>query len=389
MRPGLISTAATEYYKRPADERFETFGAMIDAARADRQMSHEAHYNLRDLTAVAPTWTPDEITAGAPPLLLASPVGQATMTHYSFGQLMRSIGGSFPRGTRLLRDLPPAIAAQAINHGLQEAAAVGTVANLLVRDDPAQDYPVARAATSETYGRVWDAQLYGEMDRHFGDGKSSNGGTWITPPAWPGSLPSGQYRGDRDSFVIRVDGGSIVTDPSLSGSGDGGQLYRGIMVRNSEVGHCSVTIECVLYRYICGNHNLWGAIIDQKFRRRHVGTKITRDVMSELASMAWKFNQRSAKQDEQIIRTLIDHEIAASKEAVIDELKKMGATKEQATEAYAACEQHEKCSPRSFWGIAQGMTRNSQESGHQDERLALDTLAAAVLKRGKLAYATV
>lgn len=393
MMPGLISTAATEYYRRPADERFETLDDLIRSAQADREMSGEAHYNLRDLRAtVAEITQPRPAGQGdpivVPTVMLNSPKGAATFTHYSFGQLMRSIGGSFPRGTALLRDLPAPIAAQAINHGLQETAAIGTVANLLIRDDTSKPHPVIRAATSETYGRVWDAQLYGELARHFGDGRQSSGGTWITPPAWPGSLPSGQYRGDRDSFVIRVDGGSIVTDPSLHDSGDGGHLYRGLMVRNSEVGHCSITVECVLYRYICGNHNLWGAIIDHKFARRHVGKKITRDTIAELSNLAWKFNQRSASQDEQIIRALIDHEIASTKEAVIDELRKMGATKEQAQDAYATAETREKASPRSFWGIAQGLTRNSQNSGYQDDRLELDQLAAAVLKKGRMAYAS-
>lgn len=66
-------------------------------------------------------------------------------------------------------------------------------------------------------------------------------------------------------------------------------------------------------------------------------------------------------------------------------LKKLGATKDQATEAYNTAEAKEPgCSPRSFWGISQALTRNSQESGFQDDRLALDRLAAEVMKRGAL-----
>lgn len=385
MRETNIATAQSEYYKRPADERFETLAGMIAAADLDRQQSHEAIYNLRDLRATAgsASTAPGTLNAG---LHLESPKGRASFTHYSFGQLARTIGAP----AAYLRALPPQIAADCINHGLHDAAPIGTTANLLIRDDGTQDLPTVRACTSETYGRLWDSRLYGEMNRHFGDGISSNGGRWMTPPAWPGSLPSGQYRGDRDSFVIRVDGGSIVTDPSRSqGSGDSGQMFRGIMVRNSEVGHCSISIECVLYRVICGNHMIWGAILDRTFRRRHVGTKITRDTMRELAELAYRFNQRAASTDEQIIRTLIDHEIAHTEKGVIDELMKMGATKADAQAAYTACTEQESASPRSFWGIAQGLTRTSQDSGYQDERLKLDQLAAAVIKKGALQYATV
>lgn len=390
-----ISTAQSEYYKRPADERYESLTALVQASENDRKISHEAIYNLRDLRAVT---IGDRITEAGPAtsehstVLLQSPKGQATFTHYSFGQLARTIGAP----ASYLRTLPPAVLADCLNYGLHDAAPVGTTANLLIRDDAAQPFPTVRACTSETYGRLWDARLYGELARHFGDGQQSNGGQWMTPPAWPGSLPSGNYRGDRDSFVIRVDGGSIVTDPSAQNNGpylslndghgnaDAGQMYRGLMIRNSEVGHCSITIECVLYRFICGNHMIWGAIMDRQFRRRHVGTKISRDTMQELARMAYAFNTRSASTDEQIIRGLIEHEIAHTKEAVIDELRKMGASKEEATEAYATCEMKESASPRSFWGLAQGLTRNSQDSGYQDDRLKLDQLAALVMKRGAL-----
>ena len=390
---GLITTAASQYANRPKDERFATLDDMIASARYDREHSKERIYNLRDLRAVAttPDGTPGVNGPNAPEparatsVMLESPKGRAAFTHYSFGQLARTIGAP----AAYLRTLPPAIAADAINYGLQDAAPSGTAANLLIRANGGT--PVVRAATSDTYGRVWDESLYGEINRYFGDGRTSAGGAWMSPPVWPDLLktqgPGGQYRGDRDSFVIRVDGGSIVEDPSASqGSG---QMYRGIMVRNSEVGHCSISIECILFRYICGNHNLWGAIMDRQFRRRHVGTKVTRDTINELLTLARKFNQRSAQEDERIIRSLIDHEIAHTKEAVIDELKKLGATKADAEEAYTLCEQKEHASPRSFWGIAQGLTRASQESGWQDDRLKLDQLAAQVLKKGAAQLVTV
>ena len=387
-----IATAQREYYRRPADERFATLQDLITSAQYDKDHSVERTYNLKDLRAVAAdaAQVPDQITVhyAQPTIQLESPKGRASFTHYSFGQLARTIGAP----ASYLRTLPPAIAADAINYGLQDAVPVGTTANLLIKANGGT--PIVRAATSDTYGRVWDANLYGELNRYFGDGSSSRGGSWITPPTWDGTA-AGNYRGDRDSFVIRVDGGSIVADPTLTdrrtneGGSNAGAMFRGLLVRNSEVGHCSITVECILFRYICGNHMLWGAIMDRQFKRRHVGQKITRDTMSELSTLAYKFNQRTASQDEQIIKGLIAHEIAHTQEAVIDELRKMGATKEQATDAYATCETKEAASPRSFWGLAQGLTRNSQESGYQDDRLALDQLAAAVLKKGAAQLVTV
>jgi hypothetical protein len=159
-------------------------------------------------------------------------------------------------------------------------------------------------------------------------------------------------------------------------------MYRGILLRNSEVGASSITIETILYRYVCGNHMLWGAIVDQTFRRRHVGTRVVRDTASEIGRIAWNWTHQSAARDEAIIAGLISHEIAHTREAVIDELRKLGATAEQAEQAYSTCERTETAAPRSYWGIAQGLTRLSQLQTHQDGRYELDKLAALVLKRG-------
>jgi ribosomal protein S18 acetylase RimI-like enzyme len=392
QQPTTIATAANQYFSRPADERFPSLQALIDARECERQASAECVYNLRDLRAVAV----GDVTSSAPgttnaTIQLVSPKGvPAQFTHYSFGQLARTIGA--PAG--YLRELPASIAADAINYGLKEGTAPGTAANVLIkRPKVAGDLPTIRACTSDTYGRVWDSQLYGAVARFFGDGVRSAAGEWQTPPTWPGMPVGGNYAGDRDSMIIRVDGGSIVGDPrgwSARGQSgqDGGRLYRGIMIGNSEVGAGSVWIDCVLFDFICGNHYLWGAVIDRKFRRRHVGHKVTRDTINELIAMARAFNDRSAADDERIIRALVDHEVAATRDGVIDELKKIGYTKADAGEAYDRCVAADPTlNPRSYWGIISGTTRMSQDSGYSDSRMQLDQLAAAVAKRGQLAYA--
>lgn len=381
MSEGLISTAASQYANRPRDERFPSLEALIAHAEHDRAYSVEKTYNYKDLTA---TLAPVGSTQA---LQLTSPIGKsAAFTHYSFGQLCSALGAP----AKYVRTLPPQLAADCLNYGLHDTKP-GERANILIKTNGGPT-PTIRACTSDSYGRVWDAQLYSQIATLFCNPDSSRsqrtGQHWSLPPTWGGATdPGGAYRGDRDSFLLIVDGGSIVTDPSVTigGANQGdGQMFRGLMIRNSEVGHCSISIECVLFRAVCGNHNLWGAIMDRQFKRRHVGGRITVDTMRELSDLAWKFTQRSATQDEAIIKHLIDTEIAHTKDAVVDELRKLGATREQAQEAYDTCERTEQASPRSFWGAAQGLTRNSQQSGYQDDRLQLDQLAAAVLKRGAL-----
>lgn len=384
-----IDTAFRQYANRPKDERFANLDALIAHALHEKNLSAERTYNLKDLHATTTVQLGETAHGTEPPardLVLQSPKGQAAMSHWAFGQLCRTIGA--PAG--YLRDgLDPELAADCLNYGLQHSA-VGTTANLLVRGSNGTP-PLIRAATSESYGRLWDSELYSALRDQVVMPSNDRGASWGLPPTWSGE-PAGAYRGDRDSFLILTNGGSIVTDPSLQsgtvrrtpldGSVDPTSMFRGLLIRNSEVGASSIVIESILYRYVCGNHMLWGAIVDRQFRRRHVGKSVLRDVVREIGTIARKWSEHSAETDNAIIRGLITHEIAATKEAVIDELRAMGATAEQAANAYDRCERTEAVSPRSFWGISQGLTRLSQDAEYQDDRYALDKLAGVVLARG-------
>jgi len=371
-----MNQAANQYANRPKDERFDSIDAFIAHAKEQQDLSEERSYNLKDLHVIVgntlntPTFqpTPEQAT-----VKLQSPKGTADFTHWSFGQLCRSLGA--PAG--YLRTLDPKIAADALNYGLATST-LGTAANLLVKAPNGNPFPVVRACTSETYGRLYDYPLYSVLKSQVLDR-----GNFTLPPVWGGGV-AGAYSGDRDSFLIATNGGSIVTDPTLHSGGDSGAMYRGLLIRNSEVGACSVTIDCILYRYICGNHILWGAVYDQRFRRRHVGKNVLRDTIREISQIAVRWTQAGTERDTAIIRGLIDHEIAHTKEAVIDELRAIDKTltKEQATAAYELCERTEAVSPRSFWGAAQGLTRLSQESQYQNERFELDRVAALILSRG-------
>ncbi len=376
-----ITTAANQYAHRPADERFPSVQALITSAKHDRLMSIEKTINVRDLKALTIT----DPATGDPTFAIQSPKGVAQMSHWAFGQFARTVGA--PAG--YLRDLPPSLCAANINHGI--SVTHGDV-NLLVKANAG--VPLIRAATSDSYGRVWDADLYTACQEQIfahGSSRDSSSG-WVLPPTWSGES-AGAYRGDRDSFLIQVDGGSIVENPSIgSGAGSTGTgsisrpggrpMYRGVMIGNSEVGKSSLWIDCVLFDYVCGNHMLWGAVIDQSFRRRHVGTRTLRDTLREISRIAYSWAKRSAEQDASIIRSLMAHEIAVTKDAVVDELRKLGATKDVAERAYDLCERHESASPRSFWGAAAGLTRLSQESGFQDERYDLDKIAAQIMRLG-------
>lgn len=99
-----IDTAAREYANRPKDERFPSIQALCDAALAEKNLSAERTYNLKDLQIVP------AVTAAGETLRLQSPKGTARFTPWSFGQLCRTLGAP----ASYLRELPPAIAADAV-----------------------------------------------------------------------------------------------------------------------------------------------------------------------------------------------------------------------------------------------------------------------------------
>jgi hypothetical protein len=356
----VIGTAAAQYANRPPDERYPSLQAMIDAAHHEREHSIERAYNLRDL----------RIEPADADLMLVSPKGiAASFSHWSFGQLCRTLGA--PAGY-LREKLTPGLAADCLNHGMTSAPH-GTAVNLLVKQQNGGP-PRVRACTSDSYGRVWDAALYSQIAETL----TRQDSRWQLPPTWTGEA-AGAYRGDRDSFLILVNGGSIVNDPS---AGSSGEMHRGLLVRNSEVGAAAIVIERILYRYVCGNHNLWGAVIDRTFKRRHVGDKITRETTQEIARLSREWAQASASRDEAIIKALIAGEVAHTKDGVIDELRAIGMTREQAESAYQRTEATEAAGPRSWWGLANGITRLSQDSGYQDDRYALDRFAMSLMAKG-------
>jgi len=359
---GNISTAQSEYYRRPADQRMESPEALVQAAIDRKANCREMNYNAKDLQVI-----PQD--GGIGRVALASPRGQAELTPWSHGQLCKLVGAP----AAYVRSLPSDVAASALNYGLQSTL-TGTTAVVLAQRAPESGTVTARAITSDTYGRLWDADYYSPVV----DTLCAQG--WNTPPTWDGK-PAGAYLSDRDSFVLLVNGGSIVNDPSARD--DNGPMYRGVMLRNSEVGLTSVWLDEVMFRFVCGNHMLWGAVYGAQYKRRHVGSAVLRDTLREVGQLVRRVVNRPASADESLIKSLISLELASTEQGLIDELRKMGATVSDATAAYKAAVQTENASPRSFWGIAQGLTRVSQDSGYQDDRLTLDQLAATVLSRGR------
>ena len=337
-------TAHREWASRPPDERYASVHALFEAARARRVRIEERPIETGEFRTEA---------IAIDDLVIRETSGRtAALTHWSFGQLATIASGP----PNYLRTLPAAIASSAINYGLQrqhrdqhqlfvEHAAPWTV----------------HAMTSPRYARVHHDELAARvldlMVQHP---------AWHLPLGYKDGefgaerVPSGAYLGDRDMFLFLVDGNRDLDDPTDRTHAG---LFRGFILRNSDVGAAALTLDVFLFRMVCGNHIIWGFQHVAGFRRRHVGASI---------QDAWTTSLDG-------VRATLDADTANDRTLLLRATtRELGTTRDAVLEAYTLAEAHET-NPRSVWGYVQGLTRLSQRTPWQDGRFALDRAASRLL----------
>jgi len=352
-------TAHREWASRPPDERYTSVPALFEAARARRSRTEARVTETVNLHVQA---------VAADSLALSDRNGQtAALTHWSFEQLAGL--ASAPPG--YLRTLPAPIAADAINYGLQRSAR--TEQQLFAeRNEPW----TLHAITSPRYARVHHDELAGSvldlMALHP---------AWHLPLAYKDGVmgaervPSGAYLGDRDMFLFLVDGNRDLDDPT---DGSHAGLFRGFMLRNSDVGAAALTLDVFLFRAVCGNHIIWGFHHVAGLRRRHVGASIHEAWASSLNAVRVALDATLAD-DRTVLLRAASQELGPTREAVIESaMQRLELSRKHALDAYTLAEEHES-NPRSIWGYVQGLTRLSQRTSWQDERFALDRAASRLL----------
>src|SRR5205085_6296422 len=344
-------TAHREWASRPPDERYASVHALYEAARARRQQLEERTIETGEFRTEA---VDDELA------FRESSGRTAALTHWSFGQLATIAD----EPANYLRSLPPSIAANAINYGLSRIERAQL--QLFVADTAPW---TVHAITSPLYARVHHDELASRvldlMAQHP---------AWHLPLGYKDGkygaerVPSGDYLGDRDMFLFLVDGNRDLDDPTDRTHAG---LFRGFILRNSDVGAAALTLDMFLFRSVCANHVIWGFQHVAAFRRRHVGASIQDAWSTSLNDVRATLDADTASHRALLLRS-ISQELGATRDAVLEVvLRRLELPQKQAAEAYTLAEEHET-NPRSVWGYVQGLTRLSQRTPWQDGRFAVD-----------------
>lgn len=375
--------AAAQWSTRPADERFASLEEMHAATKAYADTAGTAVRPFADLRVETVN---DEVQ-------LTGRAGvYARLTHWAFGQVARLVGAP----AEYLRELPATLAVQNLNYGLKERPSDGNQAQLLFHKNGDL---LLRAITSEMYTRIWNHEIVQRLLplQEYG---------WKVPPARPahpnqpgarpataadvsrlgsdsglsikpGDLiaPAGLYASDHDMFAFMVNENNRVEDGSVGGLG------RGFFIENSEVGASAFKVTSFLYRFVCGNHIVWGAEKVRQISIRHVGSADAR-AWRDLSVEIRKYSESSVGDLQVLVAKARKYQIAATKDEVLDKLFTLRiGSRRMLEDAYDLAEQNVDVdgAPTTAWGFAQGLTRLSQTSEFADKRSLMDKAAGKVL----------
>jgi hypothetical protein len=358
-----LYTASNQWASRPDDERFKSLGALLNYAKLKRERARQKDM-LFDQFGVDADGDNVVMTKGSQ---------RINFTNWSFLQFCSRLKAP----PKFLAELPADLAVDVLRFRLQERKDDEDERYSKVLFDYDDGYTV-RAFNGSRYTRVWDYQIVNALTELTTKG-------WDIPPAYDPSNfggkktkgHSGLYCGDRDCFVFMVNDSNRIEDGSDQG------LARGFFVSNSEVGAAAWGITTFLYKYICGNHIVWGAEDVKHIKVRHVGDA-DQKVMSSLATQLGLYAEQSPKTLEAAIKKAKEFDLAESAEEVEDLIfslrilprKVVRAAIEEATEY----EDVFSASPWSAWGLSQGVTRVSQREEFADSRVRVDQATEKILR---------
>ena len=370
-----ISRVSSEWFSRPADQRFLSLDELQASLQHRANHSRSRVVDSRDIRIEA---CPDE--ADALSVILPGSKLPLQPTHWAFGQLCSLVGA--PAG--YLREMPEMLAGINLQYGLSKCQSEAI--QVLELDD---GQPELRAATGPDYGRVFDCELVEAVRQIAGNGVGDT--RWKVPGVldWATSIyhphvdvtkeTTTLYASDRDVFLFLVDDTHPIEAGKLpDGSPD--LFFRGFYCWNSEVGSKTLGIASFYLRAVCQNRNLWGVENFQETVIRHRKYAASR-FAREMAPALENFANSSPSGFIAGIKTARQTIVARNDDDRRDFLKNLGFSKTDGSGVIQAVLEEEGRAPESIFDFVQGITALARQRDNQDARIDLEQRAKRLLDR--------
>ena len=370
-----VGRVASEWFSRPADERYLSLSELHAAVRGRAERSRTRTVESAAIRVEANRDDAERLT-----LMLPSEDAPLAPTHWSFGQLATMVGAP----SAYLRQLPAPLAAINLQYGLTSNRAE-LIKTLEVRDGHAE----LRAVTSPDYGRIFDQELVAAVQRIAGNGTGDT--RWKVPGVldWSTGIYNPRvditkatttlYASDRDVFLFLVDDLNPIEAGKLpDGSPD--LYFRGFYCWNSEVGAKTLGIASFYLRAVCQNRNLWGVEDFEEITIRHSKYAASR-FAHEAAPALTRFANSSPAPFVNGIRAARERIVARTDEERTEFLRKRGFGKSETAKIIGTVLAEEGRKPASIFDFVQGITAVARDKPYQDARLDLEAKAKKLLDR--------
>jgi hypothetical protein len=368
-----VSRVSSEWFSRPADERYLSLSDLFASVRGRAERSCTRTVESAAIRVEATRDNTDRLA-----LILPGSQTPIAPTHWSFGQLAALVGAP----AAYLRELPAPLAGINLQYGLT-AHRAEQVKTLEVDDGRVE----LRAVTGPDYGRIYDHELVGAVQRIAGDGMSDT--RWKVPGVldWSTGVYNPRadvtrdtttlYASDRDVFLFLVDDLNPIEAGRLpDGSPD--LFFRGFYCWNSEVGAKTLGMASFYLRAVCQNRNLWGVEDFQEIAIRHSKYAASRFATEAMPALT-RFANSSPAPFIHIMKAARAQIVARTDEDRADFLRKRGFSKGDTAKILETVLAEEGHPPTSVFDFVQGITALARYKTHQDARLDLETQAKKLL----------
>lgn len=368
-----IGRVSSEWFNRPADERYLSLSDLYSSVKSRSERSRTRIVESEVIRVEASRDDVERLT-----LMVPGSDGPIAPTHWSFGQLASLVGAP----AAYLRQLPAPLAGINLQYGLSSHRAE-QVKLLEVESGRAE----LRAVTGPDYGRIFDHELVEAVQKIAGNGTGDT--RWKVPGVldWSSGIydphadvsknSTTLYASDRDVFLFLVDDLNPIEAGKLP-NGEPDIFFRGFYCWNSEVGSRTLGIASFYLRAVCQNRNLYGVEDFQEITIRH--SKFAPQRFAQEAEPALiQFAESSPMPFINGIKAARERIVARDDEDRAMFLRKRGFSKAETTKIIDAVLMEEGRPPESVFDFVQGITRVARDKSHQDARLDMETKAKKLL----------